>query len=129
MARKTRPRQEVESQLTEGSLRLESMPVVLSRVVHELVALRLRFRALLEVMDGGEYDRRAYSDAFRVVRDRDSEALHDSYFLSQSDFERLYAVWLQKETRRRRTVRNAVKNRPSRSEKAKARKKGPVKGK
>lgn len=77
-----------------------SLDVALTRVIGELTEMRIRQRALLEVLNTGEFSWPQYVDAVRTVRNRDFDALFGAIVYRQETFVERFKEWMDSDMQR-----------------------------
>ena len=73
---------------------------VIIRMVHQMVASRLRFRALLEVLRQGEFEYEDYLARYSEIRERDSQAMVAQLMFERDDFQALFGEWKKQDDER-----------------------------
>ena len=74
--------------------------MVLLRLVHEGTAMRIRHRALLDILAEGSYDFDAYRRRYVELLERDREALVAKTMLSPENFAAIFQDWLKEDVQR-----------------------------
>jgi len=73
---------------------------VIIRMVHQMVASRLRFRALLETLRDGEFEYEEYLAHYTQIRQRDSQAMVAQLLFEGDDFQALFGEWKKQDDER-----------------------------
>jgi hypothetical protein len=69
------------------------------RLVHECVAVRIRFRALLTLLETGEpFDFGKFKAIYREYTDRDANAMFSQIVLTDAEYSRLFGEWEQRDS-------------------------------
>jgi hypothetical protein len=80
-----------------GEDEFASFDEVLSRIIGELTEMRVRQRALLQVLDAGEFSWSQYVDTVRNVRKRDFDALFSAIVNRQEVFVERFKDWMDQD--------------------------------
>lgn len=110
---------------TPGEERFVNLEEAFTRVILELTEMRIRQRALLEVIGEHEFSWPSYVDAVRTVRQRDFDALFNSIVMKTDVFVTEFDEWVKADRSRysyqMQPEASELKPKPTRSRVKKAR--------